>query len=69
MDINLLKKTPDLRGVADIPLIALEDGPARGQRILIARNVKGISFEISVDRGFGISSLAFMRHILDTELL
>ncbi|CVI63882.1 DUF4432 family protein (plasmid) [Agrobacterium leguminum] len=59
MDINLLKKTPDLRGVADIRLVTLEDGPARGQRILIARNAEGISFEIAVDRGFDISSLSF----------
>ncbi|MBO9112539.1 MULTISPECIES: aldose 1-epimerase family protein [Rhizobium/Agrobacterium group] len=59
MDINLLKKSPDLRGVADIRLVAVEDGPARGQRLLIARNAKGISFEVAVDRGFDISSLAF----------
>lgn len=59
MDINLLKKAPDLRGVADIRLVTVEDGPARGQRLLIARNAKGISFEVAVDRGFDISSLAF----------
>lgn len=59
MDINLLRKTPDLRGVADIRLVTLEDGPARGQRLLIARNAKGISFEIAVDRGFDVSSLSF----------
>jgi hypothetical protein len=59
MNIDLLKKTPDLRGVADIRLATLEDGPARGQRLLIARNAIGIAFEVVVDRGFDISSLSF----------
>ncbi|MVA26560.1 aldose 1-epimerase family protein [Agrobacterium vitis] len=59
MDINLLKKTPDLRAVADIRLATLEDGPGRGQRLLIARNGNGITFEVAVDRGFDISSLSF----------
>ncbi|WEO70066.1 MULTISPECIES: DUF4432 family protein [Rhizobium/Agrobacterium group] len=58
MDIDLRKKTPDLRGVADIRLVTLEDGPGRGQRILIARNATGLSFEVAVDRGFDISSLS-----------
>ncbi|NTG71377.1 DUF4432 family protein [Rhizobium rhizogenes] len=59
MDINLRKKTPDLRAVADIRLATLEDGPGRGQRILIARNASGIAFEVAVDRGFDIANLFF----------
>ncbi|NSY46840.1 aldose 1-epimerase family protein [Agrobacterium tumefaciens] len=59
MDIELLKKTPDLRAIADIRLATLEDGPARGQRLLIARNATGIAFEVALDRGFDISSLSF----------
>ena len=58
MNIDLRKKTADLRGVADIRLVTLEDGPGRGQRILIARNATGLSFEVAVDRGFDISSLS-----------
>ncbi|MBO0127927.1 aldose 1-epimerase family protein [Agrobacterium tumefaciens] len=59
MDINLLRKTPDLRGVADIRLATLDDGPGRGQRILIARNATGVAFEVAVDRGFDVASLSF----------
>lgn len=51
MDIELQEKTPDFRGVADIRLVTMEDGPGRGQRLLIARNASGVSFEIAVDRG------------------
>lgn len=58
MDINLRKKTPDLRAVADIRLLSMEDGPGRGQRILIARNAPGVSFEVAVDRGFDVSGLS-----------
>lgn len=64
MDIELLKKTPDLRAIADIRLATLEDGPARGQRLLIARNATGIAFEVALDRGFDISSLSFRGPIL-----
>lgn len=55
MDIELQEKTPDFRGVADIRLVTMEDGPGRGQRLLIARNASGVSFEIAVDRGFDLS--------------
>ncbi|KEA02977.1 MULTISPECIES: DUF4432 family protein [Rhizobium/Agrobacterium group] len=59
MDMDLLRRTPDLRAVADIRLMTLEDGPGRGQRLLVARNSAGIGFEIAVDRGFDISVLSF----------
>ncbi|ASP89546.1 DUF4432 domain-containing protein (plasmid) [Sinorhizobium meliloti] len=59
MDIELLKRSADLRSLADIRVVTLEDGPGRGQRILIARNAAGVAFEVAVDRGFDISSLSF----------
>lgn len=58
MHLNLLKTAPDLRAVTDIRLVSLEDGPGRGQRLLIARNAAGVQFEVAVDRGFDISSLS-----------
>ncbi|MCW0021428.1 aldose 1-epimerase family protein [Rhizobium sp. BT-226] len=58
MDINLRKKAPGLRAVADIRLATHEDGPGRGQRILIARNATGVAFDVAVDRGFDISCLS-----------
>lgn len=58
MDSELRKKTPDLRAIADIRLVLLEDGPGRGQRLLLARNAVGMQFEIAVDRGFDVSSLS-----------
>lgn len=59
MDANVLKCTPDLRGLADIRLVTVEDGPGRGQRLLVGRNAGGITFEIAVDRGFDVSGLSF----------
>ena len=53
----LRKKTGDLRGLGDIRLVALEDGPGRGTRLIICRNAAGLEFEISVDRGFDLSAL------------
>ncbi len=59
MDKGLLRKTADLRGVADIRLVTLEDGPGRGQRLLIGRNANGVRFEVAVDRGFDISEVSY----------
>lgn len=59
MDIELRKKTPDLRALADVRLVSLEDGPGRGQRLLLARNASGVQFEVAVDRGFDIAGLSF----------
>jgi hypothetical protein len=53
---QLRKRTVDGRGVADIRLVQMEDGPGRGQRLFLVRNAMGIAFEIAVDRGFDISS-------------
>ncbi|MBZ7924973.1 aldose 1-epimerase family protein [Ensifer adhaerens] len=59
MDIELQRRTADLRSVADIRLTSLEDGPGRGQRLLIARNAHGVAFEVAVDKGFDIAGLSF----------
>ena len=55
---SLRRMTPDLRSLVDIRLVTLEDGPGRGQRLLLARNACGIAFEIAVDRGFDICQLS-----------
>ncbi len=57
-DPDLAAKSPDLRALADIRLVRVEDGPGRGQRLLIARNAAGIGFEVAVDRGFDVSALS-----------
>lgn len=54
--VELRERTVDGRGVADIRLVQIEDGPGRGQRLFLVRNALGIAFEIAVDRGFDISS-------------
>jgi hypothetical protein len=59
MDEMLLRKTADLRAIADMRLVTLEDGPGRGQRLLIGRNANGVAFEVAVDRGFDISELSY----------
>lgn len=56
---ELRKRTVDLRGVADIRLMQVEDGPGRGQRLFILRNSTGLGLEIAVDRGFDICSAAW----------
>lgn len=57
-DPDLAARTPDLRALADIRLFRLEDGPGRGQRVLIARNAAGVGFEVAVDRGFDLAALS-----------
>jgi hypothetical protein len=59
VDKTLLRKTADLRAIADIRLVTLEDGPGRGQRLLIGRNANRVTFEVAVDRGFDISELSY----------
>lgn len=54
---DLRSRTADLRGIADVRLVALEDGPGRGKRLLFCRNGCGLEFEISVDKGFDVSAL------------
>ncbi|TPL02157.1 MULTISPECIES: aldose 1-epimerase family protein [unclassified Mesorhizobium] len=53
---ELRRRTVDGRGVADIRLLQVEDGPGRGQRLLVVRNAAGVGIEIAVDRGFDVSS-------------
>lgn len=60
MDLTDVRRhTPDLRGLVDIRLVTLEDGPGRGQRLLIARNAGGVCYEVAVDRGFDLSQFSF----------
>ena len=40
-------------------LVTVEDGPARGQRLLQMRNGAGLELEIAVDRGFDLATLRF----------
>ncbi|AYG61846.1 DUF4432 family protein [Rhizobium jaguaris] len=54
--VELRQRTVDGRGVADIRLLQVEDGPGRGQRLLVVRNATRIRFETAPDRGFDISS-------------
>lgn len=49
-------RTVDGRGLADIRLLKVEDGPGRGQRLLSIRNATGVGFEIAIDRGFDLAS-------------
>ncbi len=55
---QIRKRTVDWRGIADIRLVANEDGPGRGQRLLLLRNAAGLQLDIAVDRGFDIASLS-----------
>lgn len=59
MDRDVFRKSGDLRGLADVRLAVLDDGPGRGQRILMARNALGVGFEVAVDRGFDLSQLSY----------
>jgi hypothetical protein len=60
LDISdIRRKSIDLRGLADIRLVRLEDGPGRGQRLLQARTPQGLFLEVAVDRGFDILSLRY----------
>lgn len=56
---QLRRRTVDGRGAADIRMLQVEDGPGRGQRLLVVRNAAGIAFEIAVDRGFDISNMTW----------
>jgi Domain of unknown function (DUF4432) len=56
---SLRRYTPDLRSVAEIRLVTLENGPGRGQRLLIARNAAGLAFEVAVDRAFDLCALTY----------
>ncbi|WP_105432981.1 aldose 1-epimerase family protein [Neorhizobium sp. T6_25] len=53
---ELRQRTVDGRGVADVRLLQMEEGPGRGQRLLVVRNAAGIGFEVALDRGFDIAS-------------
>src|SRR5439155_8487030 len=56
---DIRKRTVDWRGIAEIRLVSIEDGPGRGQRVILARNATGLQFEVAVDRGFDLSALSW----------
>lgn len=56
---ELRRRTPDLRGLGEIRLMTLENGPGRGQRLLIGRNAVGLGFEVAVDRAFDLTALTY----------
>lgn len=56
---ELRRRTPDLRGLGSIRLMTVENGPGRGQRLLIARNALGVGFEVAIDRGFDLAALTY----------
>src|SRR4051794_36507261 len=57
--IEARKRTVDWRGIAEIRLVSTEDGPGRGQRLILGRNAAGLAFEVAVDRGFDLSALSW----------
>lgn len=56
---DIRRRTVDWRGIAEIRLVSAENGPGRGQRLLLARNAAGVGFEVAVDRGFDLSALSY----------
>lgn len=46
--------TSDLRQLADIRLVTLEDGPERGVRAALCRTGGGLAFTVLIDRGLDI---------------
>ncbi len=56
---ELRRLTPDLRGLADARLVVVDNGPGRGQRMLLLRNAAGLTLEIAVDRGFDLAAITF----------
>ena len=55
----LRRRSGDLRGVGDLQLERLENGPGRDRRLLIGRNGAGLGFEIAVDRGLDLAGLSW----------
>ena len=55
----LRRRSGDLRGLADLQLVSVENGPGRGQRLLTGRNAAGLGFELAVDRGFDLAGLSW----------
>lgn len=56
---DLRRRSSDLRGLADARLVVVDNGPGRGQRLLLLRNAAGLCLEIALDRGFDISAVTF----------
>ncbi|MFM7009387.1 MAG: DUF4432 family protein [Betaproteobacteria bacterium] len=56
---EILSKSFGGRGLANLRLVTLEDGPTRGQRVLEMRTAHGLEAEIAVDRGFDLAALRY----------
>lgn len=56
---DVLGKSFGARGLGDLRLVMLEEGPARGQRLLQMRTAMGLEADIAIDRGFDIAGLRF----------
>lgn len=57
--IELRRHSGDLRAFGEVRLVTLDNGPGRGQQLLLCRNASGLELEIAVTRGFDISALRF----------
>ena len=59
---DLRRKTADLRGLADLRLVVVSDGPGAGGRLLQARTPSGLAIDIALDRGADLLRLSFRGH-------
>ncbi|WP_420412209.1 aldose 1-epimerase family protein [Roseibium sp.] len=57
--IQLRRRSVLLRGLADIRLVTVNDGPAAGGRLLELRSPSGVAMDIALDRGGDILRLSF----------
>ncbi|WP_282374898.1 DUF4432 family protein [Pseudomonas sp. PS01302] len=55
----ILSRSFDARGLGEVRLLEVGDGPGRGQRLLQLTNADGIELEIAVDRGFDLARLRY----------
>jgi len=56
---QILTRTPDIRQVAGAELLTVEEGKARGVRLIRVRTGGGLAFDIAPDRGFDIIGATF----------
>ena len=61
---DLRRKSASLRGLADLRLVTLSDGPGTGGRLLQARTSSGLALDIALDRGADILRISFRGHQL-----
>ncbi len=61
---DLRRKSTGLRGLADLRLVTLIDGPGAGGRLLQARTPSGLALDIALDRSADILRISFRGHEL-----